>query len=255
MSRAGLITGLILSAVFHLWLFRYLPTDVSAANIDPDRSAIHTVDVVEIEESQEYVTEQQRANEPSVADLQPGQEYNHRPVEPAQTVELAESNKQLLSNLAERGDFAGSANGIERPILRINWGSSAQAIATLQACDMRLVILEPDGSISHELVPGSAGSWQVTPLAVEAGLRYSDSLRLVGKVPAFASARAYTKPGSGQSLAVLMPVDVEKKIESAKITYAYEQGLEMQNIATFGGHFSVNDGDFGFVVGKVQLRR
>ena len=255
MSRAGLITGLILSAVFHLWLFRYLPSDVSAANIDPDRYAIPTVDVVEIEESQEYVTEQQRANEPSAADLQPEQEYSQRPVEATQTVELAESNKKLFSHSDEQGDFAGSAEGIERPILRINWGSTAQAIATLRACDMRLVILEPDGSISRELMPVSASLWQVRPLAVQAGLRYSDAIRLVNNVPAFTSARVYTKTGSGQSLAVLMPVDLEKMIETKKITYIYQRGLEMRDVSTFGGYFSIHNGNVDFVIDKIQLRR
>lgn len=255
MSRTGLIAGLIISAVLHLWLFRYLPSNALAKTVNPAKHNIATVDVVRIEESQQQVAQQQEVNEPSVVSRQPEQEYNQQPVEPIQTVELEESNKKLLSQSDKQGDFAGSTNGIERPILRINWGSAAQATVTLRACALKLVILEPDGSIGHELVPGSAGSWQATRLIVEAGLRYSDSIRLVGNVPAFASARAYTKSGSGQSLAVLMPVNIEKMIEAAKLTYAYQQGLRMRDIATFGGYFSTNTGNVDFVIEKIQLRR
>ena len=263
MSRTGFITGLIISAAFHLWLFRYLPTDASAKTIGPSKHEISTVDVVDLEELQEYVIGKQIAGESSVVERQsesdmhflPEQKYNQQPAEPTQTVELAESNKKLFSYSDEHGDFAGSMDGIERAILRINWGSTAQAIATLRACDMRLVILEPDGSISRELMPVSASLWQVRPLAVQAGLRYSDAIRLVNNVPAFTSARVYTKTGSGQSLAVLMPVDLEKMIETKKITYIYQRGLEMRDVSTFGGYFSIHNGNVDFVIDKIQLRR
>ncbi len=248
MSRIGLIAGLIISAVFHLWLFRYLPTNVSAENADPSKYEIATVDVVEMEKPQEQTTEQQP--EPDTQSP-PESEYK----EPTQPIELAESNRELLSNSTEEGSFAGSADGIERPILRINWGSTTQAVATLRASGMRLIILGPGGTIGNELVTSSADLWQVKPLVVEAGQRYSDSLRVVDKVPAFTDAMEYINLGIGQSLAVLMPVEVEKIIETAKITYAYQHGLRMQDIATFGGYFSLNNNKVGFVVEKIQLRR
>lgn len=248
MSRIGLIVGLIISAAFHLWLFRYLPTNVSAENIDLRKSEIATVDVVQVEEPQQRTAEQQLEPE-----IQSPPESKHEGS--TQPIELIESNKELLSNSSEEGDFAGSKDGIERPILRINWGSPIQAVAVLRASGMRLVILGPGGTIGNELVPGSTDLWYVKPLAVEAGQRYSDSLRVVDKVPAFTSAKTFIRPGSGQSLAVLMPIDMEKMIETAKIAYAYQQGLRMQNIATLGGYFSLNNSDVDFMIKKIQLRR
>ena len=120
---------------------------------------------------------------------------------------------------------------------------------------MRLVVLDSKGTIGDEVVPDSANLWQMKPLVVDAHQRYSDSLRVVDKVPAFASAKKFLPLGSGQSLAVLIPLDVEKMIETAKMTYAYQQGLKMQEIATFGGYFSSNKNNVDFVIEKIQLRR
>ena len=248
MSRKGLIAGLIISGMFHLWLFRYLPMEATAENIDPSEYQIAKVDVVEIKKPKQQTTEQQP--EPEIKSAPESE-----PEEPKQPIELAESNRELLSNTVEEGSFAGSADGIERPILRINWGSTTQAVSTLRASGMRLVILRPGGTIGNELLANSKDSWQVKPLAVEPDQRYSDSLRVVDKVPAFASAKTFIRPGSDQSLAVLIPVDVEKMIETAKITYAYQQGLRMQDIATFGGYFSLNNSRVDFVIERIQLRR
>ena len=248
MSRTGLIAGLIISGVFHLWLFRYLPMNAFADDVDPAQNKITTVDVVKVSKPQEKTTEQHP--EPG-KQSPPASEYE----EPTPLIELVESNKESLSKSVEEGSFAGSANGIERPILRVNWGSSTQAVATLRASGMKLVILGPGGIIGNELVPVSSDLWEVKPLAIEAGQRYSDSLRVVDNVPAFSSARIYIKPGSGQSLAVLMPVGMEKIIETARITHAYQQGLGMQDIATFGGCFFVNNGKVDFMIKKLQLRR
>lgn len=248
MSRTGLIAGLIISGMFHLWLFRYLPANVSAEDVGPSKYEIATVEVVELEKPQEQTTEQQPKY-----DVQPPLESEYK--ESTQPIKLTESNKELLSNSDKEGDFGGSTDGIERPILRINWGSTAQAMSTLRTSGMRLVILGTGGAIGKELVPGSANLWQVKPLAVEADQRYSDSLRVVDKVPAFASAKTFIRPGSDQSLAVLIPVDVEKMIETAKITYAYQQGLKMRDIATFGGYFSSNKSKVDFIIEKIQLRR
>ena len=82
MSRTGLITGLIISAVLHLWLFRYLPSNAFAEAVDSAEHKITTVDVVEIKELQQQVVQQQKANEPSVTKRQTEQKYNQQPVEP-----------------------------------------------------------------------------------------------------------------------------------------------------------------------------
>lgn len=248
MSRIGLIAGLIISVMLHFWLFRYLPTEASAENIDPHKYEIAAVDVVEVKKPQQDTIEQQPEIE---IQSTPESEYK----ELVQSIELEESNKELYSSSTTEGDFAGSTNGAEQPLLRINWDSSSQAIAVLRASGMRLVTLGSGGTIGNELLPDSMDSWQLKPLAINADQRYSDSLRVVDKVPAFASAKTVVRFGSDQSLAVLIPVDVEKMIETAKITYVYQQGLGMKDIATFGGYFSLNNNEVDFVIEKIQLRR
>jgi outer membrane biosynthesis protein TonB len=159
---------------------------------------------------------------------------------------------------AAGGDLGGEPEGRLTPELRIDWGSESDALAALEAGQMMLVILE--GPPSAASIAGQAvldeGGWHRAPYrpALVAGPRYSNRLRIVDEVPAFAAARVALGVGRLQRLAVLVPLPVERLLQSALTRAAFDGGITTEGIRSLGGRFTVDQGELGFVTTHVRFR-
>lgn len=258
MSKFGLIIGLVFSVVLHAWLFRY---GISASDSlvverpsQKDIAVAATVDVAKLAKKQEAPIPQPP---PELAKNEPKEPVKQVEKQPAPKVaqlpELTESRPKHKTLQEQPGDFAGAANGIIDPIIRINWGDLTNAVSILNASGMKLVIYESDGSVKRQVVIDGTNV-SITPLVSSTSVSYSDSLRIVDKVPAFAAIAAALKLGSADHLAVLVPVDVEREIESAKMMEVSRRSLSLRDVKVLGGRFNVTGGKVVFIIEKVLLR-
>jgi hypothetical protein len=257
MSKFGLIIGLVFSVVLHAWLFRYgvSPVDVPAVERSSQADSMPaTVDVATIAKKQAV---QPKQDKPELAKTEPKEEVKQVEKQPAPKVsqipELTETRPKQKTNQEQSGDFAGSANGVVDPVVRINWGDLTNAVSILNTSGMKLVIYESDGSVKRQVITNgsevSTKSLDSTPT-----IRYSDSLRIVDRVPAFAAIKTALKLGGSEHLAVLVPVLVEREIESAKMTEVSRRSLSLRDVKVLGGRFNVTEGKVIFIIEKVLLR-
>ncbi len=172
------------------------------------------------------------------------------PAPPAPTPALAQTHRPAPA-ANEGGDFSGRTDAAHRAAVRIDWGTTADAMEVLAAGGMKLVILQPDHSFATELTP-VAGAWRVRPFETVAGVRYSNGLRVVDRVAAFGGAGAGL--GAEQRLAVLIPVDVERQMQAAQHQAAARKGLTLAQVRTFGGRFAVAAAGVRFHVTRIQHR-
>lgn len=264
MSKFGLTIGLIFSAVLHAWLFRYgiNPAKESAANrVDPPNPSVAAVEIAKLTNPEELPKPQET---PKVAVKQPEPKpeekkpVEKKPVEKktppsVEIPQLAESGKKQTANQNAAGDFAGNTQGPADPVVRINWGTLSNAVSVLKTSGMKLVIYESSGSVQKQVVINGASAI-VKPLHLDQTVRYSDSLRIVDKVPAFAAVKDSLKIPSIDHLAVLVPVNVERIIESAKISEISKRSLSLTDVKVLGGRFNIADGKVIFIIEKVLLR-
>ena len=260
MSRGALIIGLIVSTVLHLWLLRADPskghTDEPLAKATEPVQIVPVVELPEPEpapqpERAEPVMEA-RPQSPPVPEPPP---VRHQPMPPAPLVPAPVNKNSVTqrSSVTEQGDFAGAPEGRQSPVLRINWGSPSEALAVLQAGRMKLVLLE-GGSIRHQ-VDRRDHAWKIAPYRPEAQTTYSNHLRIVDEVPAFADVVSNIVLAPRQRLAVLLPVSTEQHLQSAQMRAAFERGLTMNEVRNFAGHFVLKGKELAFDVTHVQERR
>jgi len=251
MSKFGITIGLILSAILHAWLFRYgiNPNQTANAqpldNLDP---AIATVDIAKLAEPEQLPKPQ--IFEDDQLKLKPEEKQTPLPVE---VPELANSGKKQTTTTDTSGDFAGTSDGIAEPVVRINWGRIDNAVSVLNTSGMKLVIYESTGSVKKQVVIDRVVA-AIKPLHLDSTISYSDNLRIVDNVPAFAAIRNSLKISPSDRLAVLIPVDVERVIESAKIAEVSKRSLSLTDVKVLGGRFILADGKLNFIIEKVLLR-
>ncbi len=248
MSRGTFIDALIISVAFHVRLMRIPPGPVAL----PPPTII--VPVVETELAQ---LDQPAMAEPSIPDPEP--ESKPEPVAEEPPVEPDPPVEQPLPNLTkvaeapptqtpDPGDFAGATKAKGPPELRINWGTGDQALDTLAAGDMILVVLdrEADRVVIGQKVVYDAGVWRRSPYQPVGATQYSNRLRIVDEVPAFDAANAAVNLRGEERLAVLLPMRVERTLASAQLEAAYNNGLAMKEIDNFAGRFTLRDGALAF---------
>ena len=80
---------------------------------------------------------------------------------------------------------------------------------------------------------------------------YSNRLRVVDRVPAFATVLETVRLGAQERLAVLIPMRVERVLESAQMKAAFGRGLVMKQIDNFAGRFTMRDGALAFDITHV----
>jgi len=237
MSRGTFIVGLVLSLAVHAWLMR-IPAGPVAL---PPPTMI--VPVVE--------TELADLAEPSIPRPEPVAEASPPP-EPEPPVaeplpDLTKVAEAPPTHAPDPGDFAGATRAHGPPELRIDWGSGDDALDTLDAGDMILVVLDREGDrvVIGQSVVYDAGVWHRSPY--KPGVtQYSNRLRIVDEVPAFGAANAAVNLRGEERLAVLLPMRVERTLASAQMEAAYNSGLVMKEIDNFAGRFTLRDGSLAF---------
>jgi hypothetical protein len=149
----------------------------------------------------------------------------------------------------EPGDFGGRPDGRHSPQLRINWGTGNQALSAIEAGGMILAIL--NDAVIREHVKNDEGVWRRTAYAPTGSTKYSNRLRIVDHVPAFDVVRRAINLHGQERLAVLLPLHVERVLESAQMEAAYKRGLIMNEIDNFAGRFTLRDGALAFDITHV----
>jgi hypothetical protein len=140
-------------------------------------------------------------------------------------------------------------------MLRIDWGTPDQAARALDLGRMKLVALAPDGHFDQQVVRDS-GTWHVRPFQPEPGVEYSNALRIVDRVAAFARAAAALRAAAGtHRLAVLVPTALEQSLLAAQSSAAARRGVTLADIHTFGGRFELNPAGISFEITQVRMRR
>jgi hypothetical protein len=284
MSRGLLVIGLILSLAAHLALLR-LPAARSApppapapppvvvpvvetalARVapapDPVDERLDDPETAPPEEAEPAPPDDPR-EPPPVADTEPAIDppAPAPPPEPEAPAPAPDPAPDLVETAAppagateQPGDFAGQADGVRQPALRIDWGSPAHAVASVAAGRMRIVVLAAGdgGPIIVGELHRDESAWRRRPFAPAAGsTRYSNRLRIVDGVPAFEAPRRDARLGSGEHLAVLVPVGLERRFESAQVEAAARRGLVMARVRSFGGRFVLDDGPLRFEITHV----
>jgi hypothetical protein len=257
MSKFGLIIGLVFSVVLHAWLFRYGISNVDSPAMERSEkldSVPATVEVAKVAKKQNAPSPQKQPEEVKLEPKAVAQKIEKQPARKvSQLPDLTQSRAKQKTHQEKTGDFAGATNGVVDPVVRINWGNLTNAVTILDASGMKLVIYESDGSVKRQVVTNGS---DVSIEAIESipSVRYSDSLRIVDKVPAFAAIRDSLKLSPSEHLAILVPVDVEREIESAKMTEVSRRSLSLRDVKVLGGRFNVAGGKVVFIIEKVLLR-
>jgi len=274
LSRILFTLGLILSLLLH-GLLLVLPHDADAANdtvtavipvlvTDFDHAAAPTPEALSkaiADEPVETPAPDPTATSGATAEPPPTTPVSPEPDSPtpapaAPPMPLTETTRALRTDVADRGDFAGDPDGRRDPVLRIDWGRPADARAVREAAEMQLVVLDTSGPapIITGAVQPEEDSWRRRAYLPAAGtLRFSNHLRVVNDVPAFAEIRRTVRVGANERLAVLIPVDVERRIQGAQIEAASRHGLALGDVRSMAGHFVVTDGGLRFEI--IHLER
>ena len=253
MTRRGLVSrllfffGLVVSAGIHVWLLS-LPAAPAAKVVSPI-----VVPVIE--------TELARVDpvEPAEVETPEPKPEPERPSEPApepapEQPMLAEAAEAPQTEVSQEGDFAGAADGDREPLLRIDWGPVEQAMATIEAGGMVMVVLTVDGpkpTISQQIVLDD-GVWLRRPSRYPDSTQFSNRLRIVDHVPGFSEVQEALGLTGSERLAVLLPMRVERVLESAQMEAAFHRGLVMNQIDNFAGRFALRDGKLDFDITHVR---
>jgi len=276
MSRGTFILGLLLSVAIHAWLVM-LPWGRVTVTQPPAPTIV--VPVVETElarldqvqpdaetEVEPPAPEPQQTPQPPAPEPvdevpppkpepEPAPRSDPEPATPVESrlklVKVAEPDETPQQ---EPGDFGGSPEGRHEPQLRINWGTGDQARSALEAGGMILVVLNGTGgdAIISEQVAKDAEIWRRTAYPSTGSTKYSNRLRIVDNVPAFDDVRRAVNLRGQERLAVLLPLHIERVLESAQMEAAYKRGLIMKQIDNFAGRFTLRDGALAFHITHVR---
>jgi len=262
MSKGALLVGFVISIVAHVCLLYPGPTAARPKEKSPSQT-IAAVDVVKITRAKppepkpkmKSMTQEKEPLSPpktpqsvpeSIKDGQSMPEANGQPIRQPDPVERYSAH-------SDTGSFAGSRDGEHQAALRIDWGSSTEAMQVIRTAGMRLVLLDAGRNIVAELVQDNRGQWVRRSGLGPAPVPYSTSLRIVDQVPAFRTVGGELSLGQ-ERLAVMVPMDMERAIETAKIKAATQRGLSPSEIEVFGGVFAVSGGSVSFTIDRLVER-
>ena len=270
MGKGAWATGLVVSAVLHAWLLGLLSPQVPPRL----REAAEAIRPVRVEppppRAEEPPQRPALAPEPPAAaqrDAEPAPEPAPEPdPEPASEPErpprfepLHEANADAPDPAAEpeAGDFAEASDAEADPAaLRIDWGTPENARRVLDAGRLRLIVIspDPDGGVRLEASAAWRDRWVRRPVPAGASAAYSNRLRIVSDVPAFAAARRQLDLSPRERLAVMVPRLIERKLASAQRVAAQRRGLTLDEVRSFAGRFELEGRHLAFAVTTVQER-
>lgn len=244
MSKGTFIVAMIISVALHAWLMMIPPRPMQL----PPPAMIVPVVETELAEPEPEPSIVEPAPDPEpIAEEPPPAPEPEPPVEaPLPNLEQVAEAEPVQE--PDQGDFAGATRIAGPPELRINWGTGDQALDTIAAGNMILVVLEREGdrAVIGQQIVYEEGNWRRRVYRPAGSTRYSNRLRIVDQVPAFDAARLAVNLRGEERLAVLLPLRVERKLESAQLEAAYGRGLAMNQIDNFAGRFTLRDGDLAF---------
>ena len=259
MSRMAFGSGLVISSVIHVWLLLWGP--VSAAQQEkeeaetPGRTIVEVVEIAfEAPRDDEPKTVEPEAQVKLPAQVERDSQIEKKPPPPEPPpVPLVESARPKAAKESD-GDLAGRPDGVRRSMLRIDWGTSEEAVRILAAAHMKLVVLRRDNRFDREVVQ-SDGRWRIRKFRADPGVAYSNGLRIVDGVSAFSPVMAAVTPAGDERLAVLIPSELEELLTAAQIEAARRQGISVADVHTFGGRFQIGSSGVWFDITRVQTRR
>jgi hypothetical protein len=263
MSKFGLTIGLVLSVLLHLWLL-HGDTSVSSVKASGEPVKIETVDILEVEKipkPEKKIEKQDKKTKPEVSRpvnnvVKEQTKPLFKPVPPKKTkpLPIAMTKKPSRSTVKTKGDFTGSQEGVDQPVMRINWGTPYDAERFLEIGKMKLIILGPDDTFKDEVKRSNSGNWQRAPIHYNSTIVFSNAIRVVDQVPAFEQIKKQLSLKAGEKLAVLVPITIEKIIETTKLTAVSKRDLTMNDVKTLGGHFFVLEDKIFFEIDRIQER-
>lgn len=136
------------------------------------------------------------------------------------------------------------------PVARIAWGDPTEALRALDHGRMLLVRVN-DGL---EIVGGLervAGGWRRAEAMPSLGA-YSNRVRVVDHVAAFDEPARLCGPG--EHLAVVVPIGLERRFESAMRDAATRAGLLWSNVSACYGRLAPTPSGIEFVIDRVEPR-
>lgn len=136
------------------------------------------------------------------------------------------------------------------PVARIAWGDASAAMRTMSLGRMALVIVNDDLKVVAS-IDSSTGTWARAGLPAQMAT-FSNRVRVVDHVGAFAAFSRFCQPH--EHLAVLVPIGLERRIESAMDQAARAQGLSRCHVAACYGRLEPRQGALEFVIDRVERR-
>lgn len=253
MSRGLLFLGLIVSIAAHVWLLVQPRPGAGRLPLPPVVIPIIETQLARLDRSQPQPEPQPQAApepEPEPEPDPPAPETQPQPQPQPALQKVADAPR---SEMGEPGDLAGADDGRDAPVLRIDWGTVEQALATLRAGGMIIVVLDTRGGqpVIVQQVADEDGTWRRRSYAPPAGTTYSNRLRIVDRVPGFARVTEAVSLQPHERLAVLVPMQVERVLDSAQMEAAFGRGLVMNDIDNFAGRFTLRGGTLAFDITHV----
>jgi hypothetical protein len=245
-SRAAFVIGLAVSLAGHLCLLWVCPSVAAPAPDTAEEARINTVEIAALAQ-RDMPHMDAPADRPERSNTAPDpQPVVPPPLQMTRTPAPAEQ---------AGGDLAGQPDGTKRPMLRIDWGTAAQAARALALGGMKLVALAHDGHFDAQVVL-EQGRWQIRPFDPDPGTAYSNALRIVDRVAAFEPAAAALRLGAPRRrLAVLVPTELEQTLLAAQADAAAQRRVALADVHTFGGRFRLDPAGIGFEITQVRMRR
>lgn len=151
---------------------------------------------------------------------------------------------------ADRGRLAPGASVPQEPVARIAWGSADDALRTLDAARMQLVMVDADLKIVGG-VDRSGPAWSRTAVPAQMAA-YSNRVRVVDHVAGFAQYGSLCGPG--EHLAVIVPIGLDRRIEKSMDEAARRAGLTRQQVAACYGRLVTQPTGVEFQVERVERR-
>ncbi len=262
MSKVAFLVGVLISVFLHWWILN------GAGNQALEKTPLESLVAVEILEMNKK-TNQESSIQPEQKEISVAAQSDEVPKEkpvpdqkpkepaaptpPPAEIKIEPSHKQQYSAATEKGDFSGSTEGENVPILRIDWGEVEDAVRILQKSGMRLVVLDAQPRIVAEL-SCHENRWERQAPSFDVHIVYSSNLRIVDRVPAFQHVTTPEFIKTDEHLAVMIPMKLETMIESEKMKAAFQRGLTFEMIKIFGGYFYLKNDRVYFKVDKIQER-
>ena len=152
--------------------------------------------------------------------------------EPAQ----AAANDSLLRSIAPPGDRTG-------PVIGIDWGTPRNALDTIRANGMVVAVTRGEADVEVTArVEFVRGRWRREPMDPGALPLFAQTIRRVGGSTAFHDARRGARLRPGENLAVLLPREVEARLNRSLLAAARARGLAWEEVRVFAGRFRVREG-------------